>query len=412
MAPALTPAQVAIVKSTAPALKEHGVDITALFYSNMLKAHPELNDIFSEVSQTTRRQPRALAASVVAYATYIDDLGKLGPAVERIAHKHVSLGVTADQYAIVGKHLIEAVATVLGPAVTPEVAEAWTAAYAQLADIFIVREGQLYDGFAKDNWTGWRKFRIQRKVPESSLITSFYLVPEDGKPLPLHKPGQYISLHMEIPEMGHLQPRQYSLSEAPRSDYYRLSIKKELGREPGIPGLISNRLHERYNEGDIIELTHPTGEFFVDPEATKDSTSPLALISAGVGITPMVSILNSTVAAGSKRPVAWVHGSHNSDVRAFYPHIQDTVAKNPNVDAALFLSEVQKPKEVAGVDYHHEGRVDLDKVGADRLFLANPAAEYYVCGPFGFMTDVRDYLVAKGVDPARVHMEVFGTGDE
>ena len=417
MAPALTPAQVAIVKSTAPALKEHGVDITALFYSNMLKAHPELNDIFSEVSQTTRRQPRALAASVVAYATYIDDLGKLGPAVERIAHKHVSLGVTADQYAIVGKHLIEAVATVLGPAVTPEVAEAWTAAYAQLADIFIVREGQLYDGFAKDNWTGWRKFRIQRKVPESSLITSFYLVPEDGKPLPLHKPGQYISLHMEIPEMGHLQPRQYSLSEAPRSDYYRLSIKKELGREPGIPGLISNRLHERYNEGDIIELTHPTGEFFVDPEApahNKDSTAPLALISAGVGVTPMVSILNHTVASGSKRPVAWVHGAHSADVRAFHPHVRDAVAKNPNIDPALFLSDVKSSKApaVAGVDYHHEGRVDLDKVGADRLCLANPAAEYYVCGPFGFMTDVRDYLVGKGVDASRVHMEVFGTGDE
>ena len=226
MAPTLTPAQVAIVKSTAPALKEHGVDITALFYSNMLKAHPELNDIFSEVSQTTRRQPRALAASVVAYATYIDDLGKLGPAVERIAHKHVSLGVTAEQYAIVGKHLIEAVATVLGPAVTPEVADAWTAAYAQLADIFIAREGELYEGFAKDNWPGWRRFRIQRKVPESALITSFYLVPEDGKPLPLFKPGQYISLHMQIPELGHLQPRQYSLSEAPRSDYYRISVKR------------------------------------------------------------------------------------------------------------------------------------------------------------------------------------------
>ena len=114
MAAPITPSQIAIVKSTAPALKEHGVEITTLFYRNMLAAHPELNDIFSATSQTTRRQPRALAGAVLAYATYIDDLGKLSAAVERIAHKHVSLGVTAEQYAIVGAHLIPAVAAVLG----------------------------------------------------------------------------------------------------------------------------------------------------------------------------------------------------------------------------------------------------------------------------------------------------------
>ncbi|RYP08383.1 hypothetical protein DL764_001952 [Monosporascus ibericus] len=411
MAPPLTPSQIAIVKSTAPALKEHGVEITTLFYKNMLAAHPDLKNIFNETSQTTGRQPRALAAAVFAYATYIDDLGKLSAAVERIAHKHASLDVLPEQYPIVGKYLIEAVARVLGPAVTPDVADAWTAAYAQLADVFIGREAQIYNDEFGD-WRGWRRFVIKKKVPESAEITSFYLAPEDGKPLPPFKPGQYISLHMFVEELGYLQPRQYSLSDAPRADYYRISVKKEDGREAGIRGLISNRLHERYDEGDVIELTHPAGEFFVDPKTEgADVSAPLALISAGVGITPMISILNSTVGAGSKRPVAWVHGARSSEVRAFGDHLRGIVEKNPHVDATIFLSELQG-KEVQGVDYHHQGRMDLDKLDAARLFLGDAKSQYYVCGPVKFMYDIKNYLASKGVDEDRVHMEVFGTGDE
>lgn len=102
----LEPAQIALVKSTAPLLKEHGVAITSLFYKNMINAHPELNNIFSRTSQVTGAQPRALAAAVFTYASYVDDLGKLSDTVAKIAHKHVSLMVRPDQYPIVGKYLI------------------------------------------------------------------------------------------------------------------------------------------------------------------------------------------------------------------------------------------------------------------------------------------------------------------
>ena len=207
MAPALTPAQVAIVKSTAPALKEHGVDITALFYSNMLKAHPELNDIFSEVSQTTRRQPRALAASVVAYATYIDDLGKLGPAVERIAHKHASVHVEPAHYDVVAKYLTNAIIQVVGADVlTGALYDAWIAAYWNLAYVFIDREHALYK---EAGWVGWRDFVVEKKVQESDEVTSFYLRPKDGKALPPYRPGQYISVQRFVPQLGVTQNRQY-----------------------------------------------------------------------------------------------------------------------------------------------------------------------------------------------------------
>ncbi|KAI1407321.1 putative flavohemoglobin [Hypoxylon sp. FL1857] len=406
----VSPEHIAIVKATAPVLKEHGVEITTLFYKNMIAAHPELKNIFSMSNQASGAQPRALAAAVIAYATYIDDLGKLKAAVERIAHKHESLNVQPDQYPIVGKHLIEAVATVLGDACTPEIGAAWTAAYAALADVFINREQQLYA--AHQDWQGWRRFRIQRKVPETPEITSFYLVPEDGKPLPKFLPGQYISLQVFVPQMGHMQPRQYSLSEAPRSDYYRISVKKEKGKEIGVPGLISNLLHENYKEGDVLELTAPAGEFFVDPKDGEDK--PIALISAGVGLTPMISILNSTVNAGSRRRISWIHGVHSTEVRAFNDHIRATCAKdvNNNISATFFVTSPQR-RDVQGVDYHFAGRTDLSIVDQkSSLFLDNARAEYFICGPHAFMKEVERYLIDAGVGAERIHLEIFGTGDE
>ncbi|KAI0401724.1 flavohemo protein [Xylaria palmicola] len=403
MAAPLTPSQIAVVKSTAPVLKEHGETITSLFYKNMIDANPVLRNIFNEANQIGGAQPRALAAAVFAYAAYIDDLGKLSAAVERIAQKHVSLNVQPEQYAIVGKHLLEAVATVLGDACTPEIAEAWTAAYAVLADIFINREHQLYVAF--ENWTGWRRFKIQKKVPESKEITSFYLVPEDGVALPKYSPGQYISLQLYVPKLGIRQPRQYSLSDAPASDHYRISVKKEAGKNIEIPGMISNMLHNDFKEGDVVELTHPAGEFFVNIE----EETPLVLISAGVGITPMMSILNSAVAAGTSRKISLVHGAHSSEVRAFSDTLKHATEK-PNVQALAFLSTLREG-EAQGVDYDFEGRVNLEKVDPERLFTDDATAQYYICGPTSFMTDVQKYLLGRGVSEDRIHLEIFGVGN-
>lgn len=406
----ISPEHIAIVKATAPVLKEHGVEITTLFYQNMINAHPELKNVFSMSNQASGAQPRALAAAVFAYASYVDDLGKLKAAVERIAHKHESLKVQPEQYAIVGKYLLEAVAAVLGDACTTEIGEAWTAAYGALADIFINREKQLYA--AHEEWQSWRRFKIQKKVPETSEITSFYLVPEDGTPLPPFLPGQYISLQIFVPQMGHNQPRQYSLSDAPRSDYYRISVKKEKGKQIEVPGLISNLLHDNYKEGDVLELTAPAGEFFVDPK--DDEGKPIVLISAGVGLTPMISILNSAVNARSQRRISWIHGVHSSELRAFNNHIRDTCVKdvNHNIDATFFVTSPQQ-QEVQGVDYHFAGRVDLSTIDSESgLFISDARTNYYICGPYTFMKDMERYLVSVGVSEERIHLEVFGTGDE
>ncbi|KAK4466133.1 putative flavohemo protein [Cladorrhinum samala] len=412
----LTNEQIAIVKATAPVLKEHGVTITTVFYKNMITEVPELHNIFSTTSQATGRQPRALAGAVLGYATYIDDLPKLAHAVERIAHKHVSLHVTPEQYDIVGKYLIQAIGQVLGDAATPEIVDAWTAAYGVLADVFINREAEMYKANAAENWVGWRKFRIADKVVESTNITSFHLVPSDGAtPLPKYLPGQYISVQVYVPELGYLQSRQYSLSEGPteKQNHYRITVKREEDEKVGVIGLISNLLHEKYAVGDEVEVSHPQGEFVLDPQDTKKEGVPAVFISAGVGATPLKAMLDSLVAPSAvKRPISWIHTSRSRLVQPFAEDVQRICRENDNVSANVFLRKLG-PGDEAGVNYQFgDMRLDLAHLDGEKdLFLNVPEAEYFVCAPEQFMIDIRQILVGFGVDKSRIYMELFQTGD-
>ncbi|KAB1719511.1 nitric oxide dioxygenase, partial [Klebsiella pneumoniae] len=313
----LTPSQIAIVKSTAPIIKQHGTAITSTFYRNMLAAHPELKNVFSLRNQQSGAQQTALANAVYAYAAYIDDLPKLKHAVERIAHKHTSLFVKPEQYTIVGTHLVGAFAEVLGGALTPQIADAWTAAYGQLADVFIGREKQLYE--EKGAWQSWRKFKIARKESETDHVASLYLEPSDGKPLPSFQAGQYVSVRLPLKELdGLTQCRQFSLSLAPEDNmtHYRISVKDEPVPEGQTvqdladgktPGVVSNRLFDEYKVGDEVDLSPPAGEFFFDPATPPQQ--PAVLISVGVGATPLVSILDTILASSPSRPVTWAHGA-------------------------------------------------------------------------------------------------------
>jgi hemoglobin-like flavoprotein len=133
-----------IVKSTMPALAQHGEEITRVFYANMIGENPELKSQFNMDDQKSGAQPTRLAQSILAYVANLDRLQNLGPAVEKIAHRHVQTNVTPEQYPLVGRYLLQAMKIVLGDAVTPEVLEAWAAAYQQLADVMIAREKEIY----------------------------------------------------------------------------------------------------------------------------------------------------------------------------------------------------------------------------------------------------------------------------
>lgn len=401
----LSPEHTQIIKATVPVLAEHGVTITTHFYKRMLGAHPELKNIFNSAHQANGTQPAALAHSVWAYAANIDNLGALNAAVSRIAHKHASLGVKAEHYPIVGEHLLASIKEVLGDAATPPILSAWTAAYQQLADIFINYEQGLYDAAAETpgGWNGWRKFKVAQKVHESDEITSFYFEPLDGGSLPAYKPGQYISVRVFVPELGVYQPRQYSLSEAADGKHLRISVKREGPSAAKPAGRISNFLHDQTPEGSEMDIAMPYGDFTLDPSGD----GPVVLISGGVGITPMLSMLGTlTEQANKSRPVAFVHATRNGEVHAMKEYISRISAENPQVSRAIFYENVSQGDK-KGVDYDHEGRINLSKI-KDQVIL--PGANYYVCGPLPFMQVQKKSLEALGVPAERIHMEVFGSG--
>jgi len=151
----LKPSTIATVKATAPVLAVHGYAIIQRFYERLFQAHPELKNLFNMRHQERGEQQRALAGAVLAYATNVDNLAALTPAVARITHKHASLNVQAEQYGVVGQHLLAAIKEVLGEAATTDIVDAWAEAYQELADIFIQAEARLYEEAAARPG-GWR----------------------------------------------------------------------------------------------------------------------------------------------------------------------------------------------------------------------------------------------------------------
>lgn len=409
----LTPSQIQTIKSTAPLLRTHGHQITTSFYSTLLTAHPNLNSTFNRANQSNNHQATALATALYAYATHIDDLGALSPAVEKICHKHASLYIRPEQYAVVGEYLLRAMGEVLGEGMTEEVRGAWEAAYWQLARILIGREEELYA--SAEEWRDWRDFRIVGKERESSVITSFYLEPVDGETLPGFLPGQYISVRTHVERLGYAQPRQYSLSDAPNGRYYRISVKKEEGLDPEEPqnvkhpGYVSNILHDEREVGGVLQVSHPYGEFFLDPEKAQDK--PVVLLSAGVGLTPMVSMVNTLAARGAEQPISFVHGSRSSATRAFHPHLTNLASRCDNMRYTTFVKEPGLVVDGESTECTFKDRLDLRKLDkSSDLFLDNNATQYFVCGPESFMTNVEVGLLDLGVERDRVHLEVFGTG--
>ncbi|UNI18458.1 Nitric oxide dioxygenase [Purpureocillium takamizusanense] len=403
------------IRATIPALQEHGELLVTVFYRNLLHNHPELKNLFNTANQVNGFQPRALASIILQFAKNINHIYELVPKLERICQKHCSLGVQPEHYSILGKHLIEAFSQVLGPQMTPEALQAWKRAYSILANMLIGREKQLYGSWGR--WTGWRQFRVVERVPENPDICSFLLSPVDEQNLPGFMPGQYISVRVDVPGKNYKQIRQYSLSDSPRPGHYRITVKRDDGtkRKPSTashcpyantPGVVSNQLLDSLFAGDTIEASHPTGQFYLDTNNL--SSEPVVLISAGIGATPVLSILNYIIENQPTRPVSWVHGAR-SDM-PFHAHIAKLQKERPNFHSKVFKTHLADA-DLAGVTYDYDYRLDLATLSPDDLCLTRSSAEYYVCGPEQFMLETADFLESQHVDPTRIKYELFATGE-
>ena len=399
---------IAIVKSTAPILDQHGETLTRHFYRRMFEKNPETAPFFNPANQSQGTQQKALAAAICAYAANIDNLEVLGGAVELIAQKHASLQVQAEHYPIVGENLLASIREVLGEGATDAVINAWAEAYGFLANILIGREKEIYHQhqLAPNGWVGFKKFRVAKKERESDVITSFYLVPEDGSAVLAHKPGQYITVRVPSP-CGHTTMRNYSLSDKPGRPWLRISVKRETGRDATTPdGFVSNFLHNGVKVGDFLEVGPPCGEFFLD--LTENHTRPLVLISAGVGITPVMSMLLSVLETAPARPVYFIHAALNGATHAFRDTVRSLAASHKNLKVHTRYSEASADDRSNGW-CDSEGFVDGELIES---LIPDRDADYYFCGPKPFMVNIYHQLLEWGIAPTQVHLEFFGPKQE
>lgn len=383
------------IEASVPVLRTHGLAITTVFYRNMLNAHPELYNLFNLGNQANGSQQQSLASAVFAYAANIENQAALAPVIERIVHKHVSIGILPDHYPIVGKYLLGAIREVLGDAATPELMAAWDEAYWLLAGALIAAEARLYaanDG-VEHQWMDMEVTSKEHVTDDIVAITLRLTKTNAQAALPAFKPGQYVSVGVYIDALNVRQIRQYSLSDEDDGQSYRITVKREKGDEFKPNGMISHWLHQHVRVGSKLSVSHPYGTFV--PEL--DSNEPIHLISAGVGITPMISILKTLKRKQNTRKVVFAHAARSI---AHIPHlneIENTQEGMPQMELAIFLNQQEGSR-------HTQGRMDLKRV----VDKADIKGDYYICGPIEFMNDQWKTLVELGVDASRINREVFG----
>jgi nitric oxide dioxygenase len=383
----------AIITATVPILEQGGEALTRHFYQSMFRDYPHVSPLFNQANQHEGTQQRALANAVLMYAKNIERLENLGPLVNTIINKHVSLQIQPEHYPVVGASLLKAIREVLGEEIaTDAVIEAWGAAYGQLADILIGAEENIYqeNEQAEGGWRGGREFKVASKIVESDEITSFVLVPADGGKIVAHKPGQYIGIVVDM--NGNQQRRQYSLSAAANGTDYRISVK----REPG--GAVSNFLHDQVHAGDSIQLFPPSGEFVL-----ADSDKPLVLISGGVGITPTLAML--TQALTSNRPIHFIHAARHAGVHAFRDHIDALAAKHPQLQR-FYCYETA---DAAGTQPHATGYLNPQQL--TKWLPETRDVEAYFLGPTPFMKAIKSHLQELGVPQSQTYYEFFGPAE-
>ncbi|MGG0755800.1 NO-inducible flavohemoprotein [Brevibacillus laterosporus] len=394
-----------IIKSTVPVLEKHGIDITKRFYQLLFTKHPELLNIFNHANQKQGRQQTALANAVYAAAQYIDKLETIIPVVKQIGHKHRSLGIKAEHYPIVGENLLAAIKDVLGDLATDEILQAWAEAYGVIADAFIGVEAEFYKQAEQQQggWEGFRAFKVDRKVKESDVITSFYLVPQDGEAIALFEPGQYVSVKVDIPGEENTHFRQYSLSDAPGKPYYRISVKREDGKQDQPAGKVSVYLHEQIQQGDVLLLSAPAGDFVLDQKDDR----PVVLISGGVGLTPLVSMLNTLVETNPNRQVTFIHAAQNGQVHAMREHVEELALKHSQL-SVHWCYDNPTDLDRATKAFHKEGYVDLSTL---EQMVPSKDASFYFCGPTPFMKALYQTLKEYQIAEADIHFEFFGPAD-
>lgn len=391
----LSPASAEVVRATLPLVGSRIDEIAPTFYRRMFAAEPGLlRDTFNRGNQARGAQQKALAASVATFATLLVDPDGPSPdeMLARIGHKHVSLGITEDQYRTVHTHLFAAIVEVLTPeVVTAEVAAAWDEVYWIMARSLVRFEAARYDEMGVEPGDVFRVARVARRTDHSAGVASFELLARDGEPaLPAFRAGQYVSVRRTMAD-GARQLRQYSLDNAPAGGTWRITVKRVV--DP-VVGEVSASILDGLHVGDELEVSLPTGDLVLD----ESSATPVVLVSAGIGATPMLGMARALAAAGSEREVVVLHADHDAADAALARELDEVAASLPNGRSHQWFS-------VGSSDAQLAGRMDLSYVDLPE------GAEFYLCGSNVFLLALREQLREAGVPDERVHYELFAPND-
>lgn len=377
----LTPENEEIIKATLPAVGAKIDEIAPLFYRKMFTAHPELiANTFNRGNQKSGAQQKALAASVVTFAKMLVDPEAPDPValLNRIAHKHVSLGITEDQYQIVYDNLFAAIVEVLGAdVVTEDVAGAWTEVYDLMAAVLINAEKELYSARGVAPGDVFRKAEVIAKEQLTETVTQYTLAGDFTAP----QPGQYTSVGVKLPD-GARQLRQYSITDGDAGQY-RIVVERD--------GEVSGYLQDNIGVGDEVDATLAAGDLVLNeveyPEA------PIVLVSSGIGSTPMVGMLAHLADTASDRPVTVLHADENEDSNAQRVQTETLIRQLPEATLKNFYRDSD-----ALID------VDAEVPGG---------ADVYLCGGNAFLQNIRGQLQTLSIEkaPVAVHYELFSPND-
>jgi ferredoxin-NADP reductase/MOSC domain-containing protein YiiM len=243
-------------------------------------------------------------------------------------------------------------------------------------------------------WPGFRQMRVANILKESDTVTSFILAPIDGQPLPLFQAGQFIVLRLHLDPGKSPVLRSYSLSDLPAADHFRISVKSELN------GMGSSFLCDRAREGDLLDVSAPRGSFTLRP-----GENAVVLLSAGVGATPVMSMLHALTAERSPREIWWIYGARNREEHPFADESRSLLKQLSRGRGYIVYSKPTANDQV-GADFDAPGHIDtalLEKIGVSK------ASDFYLCGPTSFLQSMREGLQNWGVLATNVHTEIFGS---
>ena len=250
-------------------------------------------------------------------------------------------------------------------------------------------------------WNGYREFFVSRLTKEVEAVTSVYLKPVDGKPIVEFKPGQHLTFKFNIPGESKPQVRCYSLSSAAKADHYRISVKAmPANGSENPPGRVSNFVNKILMEGDRVEVKAPGGAFYLD----ETGSSPIILLAGGIGITPMISMIDHLVSRDSQRLIVLFYGVRNGRDHAFKDYLSRIANKYSNVHVVSCYS-APEPNEREGTDFHTAGFVSIDLI---KQLLPSNQCRFYLCGPPPFMKSLYEGLTGWEVPENRINFEAFG----